>query len=84
MPEMHTTVVRFGEGLWRLIEEDAKRRNVSIAEWLRIAAALRIGFQAAREADEMQNEIYSAVLDGEKQRNGGSRSGAKSKTAGRR
>ena len=68
---MHTTVVRFGGDLWRLIEEDAKRHNVSIAEWLRVAAALRIGFQAAREGDEMQTEISGAALDGERQRNGG-------------
>ncbi len=67
---MHTTVVRFGEGLWHLIEEDAKRRDDSIADWLRVAAAFRIAFEATREADETRYERLSAVLDGEQQHQG--------------
>ena len=59
---MHTTVIRFGEDLWRLVQGEAARRGVSVAEWVRTAAAMRIGFEAATGADELRADVVDAAL----------------------
>ena len=64
---MHTTVIRFGEDLWRLVHGEAARRGVSVAEWVRTAAAMRIGFEAATEGDELRADVVRAALVAERE-----------------
>ena len=64
---MHTTVIRFGEDLWRLVQGEAARRGVSVAEWVRTAAAMRIGFEAATEGDELRADVLRAALVAERE-----------------
>ena len=63
MAEMHMTVIRFGADLWRLIEGEAARQEVSVAEWVRTAAAMRIGFQAATDDDQLRAGVVQQALD---------------------
>lgn len=64
---MHTTVIRFGEDLWWLVQGEAARRGVSVAEWVRTAAAMRIGFEAATDpGNELPAEVVRAALAAEK------------------
>lgn len=59
---MHTTVIRFGDDLWRLVQAEAARQNVSVAEWVRTAAAMRIGFEAATDVDEIRAAAVRSAL----------------------
>lgn len=64
---MHTTVIRFGEDLWRLVQGEAARHGVSVAEWVRTAAAMRIGFEAATGGDELRADVVQAALVAERE-----------------
>ena len=83
MPAMHTTVIRFGSGLWELIEREAKRRDVSVAEWVRTATAMRIGFEAAIQGDEVVREIMLAAIETERPNGNGTRRANGSASASR-
>ena len=62
---MHATLIRFGDDLWRLVEQAAARSNVSAAEWIRTAAAMRIGFEAATDNDQLRGDVVRAALAAE-------------------
>jgi hypothetical protein len=49
---MHVTTVRFGEDLWEQLEREASREGVSVAQYVRDAALLRIATVAERRGDE--------------------------------
>lgn len=53
-------MIRFGEDLWRLVQAEAAQRGVSVAEWVRTAAAMRLGFEAATDSEELRAEIVHA------------------------
>jgi GAF domain len=56
---MHATTVRFGDDLWAQIEREAGREGVSVAQFVRDAALLRVATLAARRDDE----VTLATLD---------------------
>ncbi|WP_027007885.1 GAF domain-containing protein [Conexibacter woesei] len=56
---MHASTVRFGGDLWAEIEREAAREGVSVAQFVRDAALLRVATLAARRGDE----ITLATLD---------------------
>lgn len=56
---MHASTVRFGDDLWAEIEREAAREGVSVAQFVRDAALLRVATLAARRGDE----ITLATLD---------------------
>src|SRR6185436_4529644 len=49
---MHVSTVRFGDDLWTQLEREAQREGVSVAQFVRDAALLRIATLAARRGDE--------------------------------
>jgi GAF domain-containing protein len=56
---MHASTVRFGGDLWAEIEREAAREGVSVAQFVRDAALLRVATLAARRGDE----VTLATLD---------------------
>jgi hypothetical protein len=61
---MHQTTVRFGSDLWEALEREAGELGVSVAQYVRDAALLRLGFDAGRRGDVP----LEAVLDGRRTR----------------
>lgn len=54
---MRATTVRFGDGIWSALEQEAEREGVSAAQFVRDAALLRLAHLAGRRGDD------EAVLD---------------------
>jgi len=48
---MHQTTVRFGPDLWRELEVEAARAGVSVAQYVRDAALMRVAYTRGREGD---------------------------------
>jgi GAF domain-containing protein len=49
---MHVSTVRFGDDLWDAVDREARREGVSVAQFVRDAALLRIATLAARRGDD--------------------------------
>jgi GAF domain-containing protein len=49
---MHASTVRFGDDLWTALEREALREGVSVAQFVRDAALLRIATLSARRGDD--------------------------------
>lgn len=49
---MHVSTVRFGDDLWEALEREARREGVSVAQFVRDAALLRIATLAARRGED--------------------------------
>ena len=49
---MHQTTVRFGSDLWADLEREADLVGVSVAQFVRDAAAARVHYAAGRRGDE--------------------------------
>jgi GAF domain-containing protein len=54
---MRATTVRFGDGMWRALEQESAREGVSCAQFVRDAALMRMAWLAGRRGDEQ------AVMD---------------------
>jgi hypothetical protein len=50
---MHQTTLRFSEDLWDLIAVEARRLNVSVAQYVREAALTRVAYDAGRRGDRL-------------------------------
>ena len=48
---MHQTTVRFGPDLWRELATEAARAGVSVAQYVRDAALMRVAYTRGREGD---------------------------------
>jgi hypothetical protein len=48
---MHQTTVRFGPDLWEEIEVEAARGDVSVAQFVRDAALIRVAYTRGRDDD---------------------------------
>jgi hypothetical protein len=55
---MHQTTVRFGPDLWQDIEIEAERAGVSVAQYVRDSAMMRVAYTRGREGDP----YYEAAL----------------------
>jgi len=49
---MHVSTVRFGDDLWEALDREARREGVSVAQFVRDAALLRIATLAARRGED--------------------------------
>jgi hypothetical protein len=49
---MHQTTVRFGPDLWEEIEVEAERAGVSVAQYVRDSALMRVAYTRGREGDD--------------------------------
>lgn len=49
---MRATTVRFGTDLWEMLEREAERSGVSVAQYVREAALTRIAYSAGRRGEE--------------------------------
>ena len=57
--KMHQTTERFGSDLWDEISLEAERAGVSVAQYVRDAALMRVSYTRGREGDPH----YPAVLE---------------------
>ena len=58
---MHQTTVRFGPDLWRELEAEAKRVGVSVAQYVRDAALMRMFYTRGRERDPHFDAAFVAI-----------------------
>lgn len=56
---MHQTTVRFGPDLWEALEVEAGRAGVSVAQYVRDSALMRVAYTRGRDGDPH----YQAALD---------------------
>jgi len=56
---MHQTTVRFGPDLWEDIEVEAERAGVSVAQYVRDSAMMRVAYTRGRDGDPH----YEAALE---------------------
>jgi hypothetical protein len=56
---MHQTTVRFGPDLWADIDLEAERAGVSVAQYVRDSAMMRVAYTRGRDGDPH----YEAALD---------------------
>jgi hypothetical protein len=59
---MHQTTLRFGADLWQTLEQEAAAAGVSVAQYVRDAALMRVTYDAARRGDP-RLEAALAALD---------------------
>ena len=64
--KMHQTTVRFGPDLWVEIELEAERAGVSVAQYVRDAALMRVAYMRGREGDVHYEAALHAVADRDK------------------
>ena len=60
---MRATTVRFGEGLWGMLEQEAGREGVSTAQFVRDAALLRLAWLAGRRGDHAAEMEIATLAD---------------------
>jgi len=48
---MRATTVRFGDDLWKLLDEESSLQEISAAQFIRDATVVRLAFLAARRGD---------------------------------
>jgi hypothetical protein len=57
---MRATTVRFGTDLWEMLEREAERTGVSVAQYVREAALARVAYRAAVRGEP----LYGSSADG--------------------
>ena len=62
---MHQTTVRFGPDLWEDIEIEAERAGVSVAQYLRDSAMIRVAYTRGREGDPHYGAALELVASGD-------------------
>ncbi|HEV2773273.1 MAG TPA: GAF domain-containing protein [Thermoleophilaceae bacterium] len=58
---MHATTVRFTDDLWELLEGEAARQGVSVAQFVRDAALFRVASVMARRGEEGADEMLERL-----------------------
>ena len=66
---MHATTIRFSPISWSLIEREARREGVSVAQYVREAAVLQAAYRLGRAGESLGSE-HERLLE-ELRRNGG-------------
>ena len=63
MGKMHQTTVRFGPDLWGDIEAEARRAGVSVAQYVRDSAMMRVAYTRGRDGDPHYDAALALVAD---------------------
>jgi len=58
---MHATTIRFSLASWELIEREARREGVSVAQYIREAALLQAAYRIGRTGESLGPE-YERML----------------------
>ena len=61
---MHATTVRFSDDLWDLLAREAAEQGVSVAQFVRDAALLRVATVMARRGDTEADETLARLASG--------------------
>lgn len=70
--KMHQTTVRFGPDLWDEIEVEARRAGVSVAQYVRDSALMRVAYTRGRDGDPHYDAALVAVAGAGEARPAGS------------
>lgn len=65
---MHVSTVRFGDDLWEALERESRREGVSVAQFVRDAALLRIATLAARRGEDDALASLAELADAARRR----------------
>src|SRR4051812_37032754 len=65
MARMRATTVRFGTDLWEMLEREAGRSGVSVAQYIRESALARLAYTAGRRGDPDMGFPHTAGEDGD-------------------
>jgi hypothetical protein len=65
--KMHQTTVRFGPDLWQELASEAQRAGVSVAQYVRDAALMRVAYTRGRDGDPHFDAAVSAVERGDRE-----------------
>ncbi len=65
---MHATTVRFTDDLWELLEGEAARQGVSVAQFVRDAALMRVASVMGRRGEEGADDALERLASGALQR----------------
>jgi hypothetical protein len=60
--KMHQTTVRFGPDLWTELEAEAQQAGVSVAQYVRDAALMRVAYTRGRAGDPHYDAALGAVV----------------------
>jgi len=63
--KMHQTTVRFGPDLWQELAAEAQRAGVSVAQYVRDAALMRVAYTRGRDGDPHFEAALNAVERGD-------------------
>ena len=58
---MRKTTLRLSESLWEALNEEAEREGITVAQYMREAALVRISYERARRGDRTWERLLSAV-----------------------
>ena len=70
---MHQTTVRFGPDLWGELEVEARRAGVSVAQYVRDSALMRVAYTRGRAGDPHYEAALEAVAPPQQGRLNGAR-----------
>jgi hypothetical protein len=59
--KMHQTTVRFGPDLWEELEAESLRAGVSVAQYVRDSALMRVAYTRGRDGDPHYDAALGAV-----------------------
>jgi hypothetical protein len=65
MARMRATTVRFGTDLWEMLEREAGRSGVSVAQYIRESALARLAYTAGRRGDPDMGFPHAPGEDGD-------------------
>jgi hypothetical protein len=61
--EMRATTIRFTPELWALLQREATREGVSVAQYVRDAALFRVAYSAGVRREQEPEEASQALAD---------------------
>jgi hypothetical protein len=60
---LKAATIRVSQDLWRLLEEEAARQEISVSQFVRDAALLRVGYLAGVRGDERELATVEALVE---------------------
>lgn len=63
---MRATTIRFPNDLWQQLEQEARKQEISVAQYVRDAALYRVAFSAGAAGEDELGDERRALLTGQR------------------
>ena len=63
---MRATTIRFPNDLWQQLEQEARKQEISVAQYVRDAALYRVAFSAGAAGEDELDDERRALLTGQR------------------